>query len=139
MANDMNVVTLTGRVTQDAKSREYNDITFYDFTIAVNRRVKKGEEWTDVASFIDITYSTKYGKIGQYMKKGQFVGITGSLKQERWEKDGQKYSKVVVNADDILLLGGGNTTEKEERANAKVAKATTPEDFSDDFDDVVPF
>lgn len=30
------------------------------------------------------------------------------MKQDRWEKDGQKYSKVHVIAEDVQLLGGKN-------------------------------
>ena len=40
------------------------------------------------------------------MTKGKQVAIRGYLKQERWEKDGQKQSRVVVNCEEIELLGG---------------------------------
>ena len=54
---------------------------------------------------------TCFGKtaenLAQYMTKGKQVGVDGSLHQDRWEKDGQNMSRVVVNADNIQLLGGG--------------------------------
>lgn len=40
------------------------------------------------------------------MTKGKQVSIRGYLKQERWEKDGQKQSRVVINCEEIELLGG---------------------------------
>ena len=38
--------------------------------------------------------------------KGKQIAIDGYLKQDRWEKDGQKMSKVSVVANNVQLLGG---------------------------------
>ena len=38
----------------------------------------------------------------------QQIAVEGHLKQDRWEKDGQKFSKVALVADNIQLLGGKN-------------------------------
>jgi single-strand DNA-binding protein len=34
------------------------------------------------------------------------VGVDGSLRQDRWEQDGQNRSKVVIVAANLQLLGG---------------------------------
>jgi single-strand DNA-binding protein len=52
--------------------------------------------------------------LNQYLVKGKPVGVDGELRQERWEKDGQKRSKVEVVASNIQLLGGGEARNSEE-------------------------
>ena len=41
-----------------------------------------------------------------YLTKGKQIAVEGYLKQDRWEKDGQKFSKVTVVANTVQLLGG---------------------------------
>ena len=49
-----------------------------------------------------------YGKtaeiIAEYVKKGHKIGITGKLKVDQWEKDGQKKSKMVVVVENFDFL-----------------------------------
>jgi single-strand DNA-binding protein len=39
--------------------------------------------------------------------------VEGQLKQDRWEQDGMKRSKVVVEASNIQLLGGRSDRQSE--------------------------
>jgi single-strand DNA-binding protein len=48
------------------------------------------------------------------LTKGKQVAIEGRLNQERWEKDGQKHSRVKIIATSIQLLGGGKKEEQRE-------------------------
>lgn len=108
MSQDINVVSLVGRVTRDAELR-YTPagMALCNFSIAVNRSVKKGDQWTEEASFFDLTLWAKQAEgLNKYLTKGQQVGVSGSLEQQRWEKDGQKHSKVAILVDKIQLLGG---------------------------------
>ena len=43
--------------------------------------------------------------IHKYMIKGKQVAVSGRLQQQRWQKDGQNYSKVVVVANYVQLFG----------------------------------
>jgi len=75
--------------------------------LAVNRRRKQGDQWVDEANFFDITLFGKRGEsLSQYLQKGQQIAVEGQLKQDRWEQDGMKRSKVLVEASNIQLLGG---------------------------------
>jgi single-strand DNA-binding protein len=53
---------------------------------------------------------TIWGKTAEnlkpYLTKGRRVIISGYLKQDRWEKDGQKYSRIGIVADTVQLCGG---------------------------------
>lgn len=105
---DTNTVVLVGRLTRDAELKYTNfGMAVSSFALAVNGSKKQGDQWVDEASFIDCTLFGKMAEpLQQYMVKGQQVCVTGHLKQDRWETDGQKRSKVVVIAEIVQLLGG---------------------------------
>lgn len=108
MAADLNHVTIIGRLTRDADLK-YTQAGFAisNFSIAVNRRRKNGDQWMEEASFFEISL---YGKSAEtlkpYLIKGKQVAIDGELRQDRWEQDGQTRSKVVIVANNVQLLGG---------------------------------
>ncbi len=108
MAEDINNVILVGRLVRDADLKYINTGTACcSFSIAVNKRKKEGDNWVDAASFFDVTVWGKQAEnINQYLQKGKQVAVTGSLRQDRWEQDGQNRSKVVIEADRVQLLGG---------------------------------
>lgn len=112
---DTNSVILIGRLTKDcgADERSFsyvgNGTAKAVVSLAVNRSVKKGDKWEDEVSYIDVTI---WGKTAENLKanlvKGKQICVCGYLKQDRWEKDGQKQSRLNVVAESIQLLGGGN-------------------------------
>ena len=103
---DVNSVVIVGRLTRDAERRGNGGPL--SFSIASSRRVKHGEEWSDEASFFEVTYWHK--SLDQYLTKGKQIAVSGALVQEHWEKDGEKRSKVTILADNVQLLGGGSQT-----------------------------
>lgn len=139
---DINKVILIGRLTKDMGDLRYTreQMAIGEISIAVNRSKKVNDQWQDDASFF---YCTVYGKtaenLKQYLVKGQQVAIEGSLKQDRWEKDGQKFSKVSIQVSNIQLLGSGkkenNNEQKTEVENTATEKQTPSGDFSED----IPF
>lgn len=136
MAGDLNVVALVGRLTRDSESRFSGSGTqILSFSVAVGRRVKKGEQWTDETSFLDMAVFGKTAEnMAKYLVKGQQVAIQGSLEQQTWEKDGKKMSKVSVHVDSIQLIGGrreGATGGQQER---QAPKSQPREDGDDTFD-----
>lgn len=133
---EINSVTLLGRLTRDCEVKTFNNGgNVINFDIAVNRSVKKGDEWVDEANFFAIRYSTKSTKIAEYLKKGTQVVINGYLKQEKWEKDGKQNSKIVVVATTLNLCSGGKAKQDIPQEAKAVADAFGGEAFPDD----VPF
>ena len=104
-----NHVILMGNLTRDVELRKTPQGTSVtDISLAVNDRVKSGEQWVDEVSFFDITLWGRLAEVAkEYLVKGNPVLISGKLKQESWEKDGQKRSKVKVIASELKLIGGG--------------------------------
>jgi single-strand DNA-binding protein len=104
----MNTVGVIGRLTRDAETRTVGDKTVAAFAIASNYYKKGAGERNEEASFFDVEQWDS--KILQYLKKGQQVAVLGQLRQERWEKDGQKHSRIKIMAREIQLLGAKSGT-----------------------------
>ena len=100
MAEDTNALVLVGRLTRDAEAPDKGPVKF---SIASNRRVKIGDQFEDEVSFFDVVYWHK--SIIPQLVKGKQICIFGNIKQDRWEQDGQKRSRIVIDAKSIQLLG----------------------------------
>jgi single-strand DNA-binding protein len=131
---DINHVVLVGRLTRDAELKYINTGTAVSkFSIALNKRKKVNDSWTEEAHFFNVVV---WGKIAEaldpYLKKGKQVGIEGELRQNRWEQDGQPRSRIEIVANNIQLLGGRSDSTPAEPGN------NSEEDYSD-FKDDIPF
>ena len=155
MANDINIVTIVGRLTRDSELKYTNSGTAVcKFSLAVNRKKRSGDQWTDEVSYFDVVLWGKQGEaLQQYLGKGKQIAVSGELRQNRWEQDGQSRSKVEIIANNLQLLGGntgggggsygGSRNEtsankpsnNESFGNFKPTSNNGPENFEDD----IPF
>ena len=104
---DINSINVIGRLVKDAELTyaAASGTAIVNFSIAVDHMKKK--DGTADTSFFQCKVFGKLGEtLAKCMTKGKQVAIRGYLKQERWEKDGQKQSRVVLNCEEIELLGG---------------------------------
>ncbi len=97
----MNKVFLSGNLTRDPESKVVGTTTVVNFTVASNRRFKKkdgtfGEE-TDF--FSCEAWDSGAERIAANFTKGSKILIEGSLKEDSWEQDGQKRSRVKIRVD----------------------------------------
>jgi single-strand DNA-binding protein len=107
---DLSVAVLVGRLTRDAELKYTNSgQAICHFSVATSTRRKKGDQWVDEASFWDVDLWGKQGEsINQYLTKGKLVAVEGTMRQDRWEQDGQARMKVIVNANTVQLLSSGS-------------------------------
>ncbi|MEM8866301.1 MAG: single-stranded DNA-binding protein [Planctomycetota bacterium] len=103
-----NRVILVGNLTRDPELKYIPSGTAVsEIGLAVNDRVKKGDQWVDETTFVDVTLWARTAEVAnEYLSKGSSVLIEGRLKLDTWEKDGQKRSKLRVVADKMQMLGG---------------------------------
>ena len=139
---DLNKLYLIGRLTksvsEDEKAFGYVGQTAKaTVSLAVNRSVKKGDKYEDEVNYF---YVNIWGKTAEnlkpYLNKGQQILVEGTLRQNRWEKDGKKYDRLEINADQIRLLGG-----KKDGDNSAPSKEPSQQGFdpSDGFPNDCPF
>lgn len=104
-----NRVVLIGNLTRDPEIVNFQSGTSAaNITLAVNdRRKDKEGNYVDETSYIDVTCWGRMGEIvEQYAGKGSQVLVEGHLRQESWEKEGKKFSRIKVVAERVLLMDG---------------------------------
>lgn len=110
-----NRVVLVGNLTRDVELKYLQSGTAVtDIGLAVNdRRKNQAGEWVEETSFIDVTLWGRTAEVaGEYLGKGSSVLIEGRLKQDTWESDGQKRSKLKVVGERMQMLGGRGNREQ---------------------------
>lgn len=149
---DINSVVLVGRLTRDIEVTysKSSNTPIGKIALAVNRSIKRGDKWESEASFFDVTIiGTRADSLKQYLVKGKQIAVTGELQQDRWEKDGQKFSRVVIIADNIQLLGGNSSentnSSKTSNGNNNNNYSSGPENipeqnsYGSEFPEDIPF
>jgi single-strand DNA-binding protein len=141
--DDLNRVTLIGRLSRDSLLKfTSNGQAYCKFSIAVNRRVKKGETKEDVANFFDIVVWGKQAEtLHPYLQKSKMIAVHGELRQERWQQDGQSRSKVEIVADYIMLLGGRHDDALAAASYANNSESAEPQQSTEEegFANDIPF
>lgn len=86
-----------GNVTRDPEIRQVGENEVAKFGIAVNG-------FKDSVEFFDLEWWKPNGALG-FVARGTQVFIEGELQTQKWEKDGQQKSKVVVKVRSLQLTG----------------------------------
>lgn len=138
MANDINQCFFIGNLVKDTELKYLSTGTaIASGTLASNRKYQDKQETT----YIDFKIWGKTAEaVCQYMLKGKRVCLVGEMRQESWEKDGQKHSKLVLNALTVQLLSSKeeSTSSPAPRRPEAQARIEFPEpDFPgpEEFDD----
>ena len=135
MAN-INRVVVVGNLTKDPELRQTpSGTSVCKLRIAVNTRIKSGDEWTDKPNYFDVTIWGRQGEnAAKYLAKGRPVAIDGRLDWREWEaQDGGKRQAVEIIAETVQFLGSGQGGGGSAPAEAGSTEAATPPD------DDVPF
>lgn len=131
---DLNNYSVIGRMTRDLDERAFgytqNGKARLNICIAVN----DGYGDNQYTSYFDVVVWGKTAEnIKPYLGKGKQICINGRLRQDRWEKDGQKNSRVVIVAETVQLLGGrdsaGNGGNNQHPQQAAQEENGLPEDI----------
>ena len=105
----INHSTLSGNLTRDAELR-YSEggVAILSFGLAFNdrRKRKDGDEWEDVANFIDcVLFGNRAEALEPYLLKGTKVCLDGKLRWGQWETDdGDKRSKIELIVNEIEFM-----------------------------------
>lgn len=127
MSND-NAVTLIGNVTRDPEIKFIpSGAAVVEFGIAINKRVKDGDEWVDGdPQFYDVkAWRNLAENVAETIHKGMRVIVHGELEFRQWETDdGEKRSKVAVVATAVGpdLTWATASVSRNEKGDRKPAK-----------------
>lgn len=107
----LNIINLIGRWTRDTEIIMSNNGTeIMRGSLAVSDPYRKGHtDFIEVTAFKQLALNTN-----KFTSKGSKVAIVGKLQQEQWEKDGQKRSKHVVIANQIVFLDDKQQSSQEQ-------------------------
>ena len=110
-----NRVILIGNLTRDPELRYIPSGTAVaDIGLAINDKVKRGEEWVEETTFVDVTLWARTAEVAaEYLSKGSPVLIEGRLKLDTREKEGQKRSKLKVVGERMQMLGSRPAEDNE--------------------------
>ena len=114
MAN-FNKVILMGRLTRDPELRySPSGTAVAKFGLAVNNRVKQGDDWKEEPCFVDIVvFGRQAETCSEYLNKGRLILIDGRLNYSKWEtEDGKTRSKLEVVGNNIQFLPVGSDAGK---------------------------
>ena len=136
----LNSVTISGNLTRDPELRSTpSGTSVCKLSVAVNERVKKGDNWEDYPSYIDITAWASLGEqMARQLSKGSPVAIQGQIRQDRWEKDGENRSKVYVVARAFFSPKSGSSGQASFEADVP-ADTTGLGNSGSSIDDDIPF
>lgn len=141
--NSYTRVSVLGRMGSDIEPRTIQNGTLVaDFSVAVSDRIRKGEEWVEDTTWVDITAWAKTVEFLQkFGGKGKIVLVDGRLKQNKWvdKSTNQNRSKLKVVAENVTFVGNnkdGNGSGGGNQGSSEPAHAYAPADMDIPDDDI---
>ena len=129
----MNKLILIGNLTRDPEQRTTpNGVTVCNFTLAVNRRAKAGQE--QVADYFRVTAWRQLGEnCAKYLAKGRKAFVSGPVSVSTYQaQDGSTRVQLEVTAEDVEFL-----TPKGEAGASPTA--TVPQGYTEIDNSELPF
>lgn len=98
----MQSIVVVGRLTRDPEMRYTSEgIPRTTFSVASNDYVG-GKETVEFFSCVSWRKQAEYA--AEYGRRGRLVWVTGKQQTSKWEKDGQKHSRVELVVDNVSFL-----------------------------------
>ena len=119
---EFRIIGRIGKITRNEK------VSYLD--IAANYRRKAGDRWEDDTLWNTVTLFGKLHERAERLGQGDLVHVTGHVRQNRFEKNGETRYSVVMIAErlGVILRKQGNAID-----------GAQPGHEADDLDDDVPF
>ena len=141
MANDLNQCNFIGRLAADPEQRfmpSGEAISSFRLAVGWKSKDKEGVEWVSLSAF---------GKVAEiintYCRKGSQVYVSARLKNEEYEKNGEKRYATKFIVDRLQLLakaaGDGDTSPRASAPAAAPSRPSAMGNAMDDMSDDIPF
>lgn len=138
---DLNNYSVIGRMTRDLDERAFAYTSNGKARLNISIAVNDGYGDNQYTSYFDVVVWGKTAEnIKPYLGKGKQLCINGRLRQDRWESNGQKNSRVVIVAETVQLLGGRDNGAGAGGNYQQPAQQQVPEyDNGGEFSEDIPF
>ena len=117
--SNMSEVVLKGRLVWDPDIRRASSGTVWStFSMAVNHRYKtKNSEFREDTAFVRCKTFNGEAQGLEGLKKGNMIIVEGHFLTEKWEKDGENHTQLVLVCDSVLsvTLRNGSARAAEEK------------------------
>lgn len=130
----LNRVILIGRLVREPQVRYLDSGTaLAQFTLAYNRRYRKGDAWQEETSFFDvIAYGKLAERIMDKLNRGELIVVEGRLRQDRWQtSQGEQKSKVRIICENFKVIQKKQETYQEVQMESEENILEKYEDFED--------
>jgi len=128
----INTIVLVGRAGADPQIKTFesgNKIA--EIRMAVNRQGR--ENGTEETDWFSVRFWANTAETAEkYVKKGDLFGVTGELRLEKWESNGEKHSRPVIAGKRLTLM-------PKSQAAAPQQKQSAEDIFSGLSDEELPF
>jgi len=133
-----------GVATADPELREVgaNKTPCCSVNLAFNRSWKSGDDYKKEVAFVKVqTWGVRAQKFKEIVKKGQPVYVDGYLRQEEWEKDGQKRVSFCINVNEFNLCerNGRAKSNQTPTSEPSTNQSQEPVAVASNDDDEIPF
>jgi single-strand DNA-binding protein len=139
----INTTVLSGNLTKDPELRYTpNGLAVLDGTIANNRQWRRDNgELAKETCFIDwVAFGPQAEYYAERIFKGSHVTIEGQLKQDTWEKEGQKRSKHKITVREIIFpYPKKETTDDSSQQTQQQPQTAAADNAGNQSDDAAPF
>lgn len=139
---DLNNISVIGRMTRDLDGRAFGYTPNGKARLNISIAVNDGYGENEYTSYFDVVIWGKTAEnIKPYIGRGKQLCINGRLRQDRWEKDGQKNSRVTIVAETVQLLGGRDAGASAQQSAPQSAPQQAQEynDGGDNYPEDIPF
>ena len=149
MSQGMNVVLLVGTLGKDPEVRYIQSgKAVCTLRLAVTERVKRGGEWKDDTTWLDVVCWDKTAEnAGKFLTKGRSVTVHGRIQVRKYQdKEGKDRYATEVVANQVVFHfgegkshGSGGESNREGANDAPARGATAADDAQGFVDDGLPF
>lgn len=102
----LNKVLMSGRLTADPEITIGGDSRYCNFSIAVERPKRKGEDKAEVDFFNCTAKDRNADVVVDWFGKGDMIMFIGTLRNSKYEKNGEKRTATKIRVDEIHFMGG---------------------------------
>lgn len=126
----MNKSIIIGRLTADPELRKTESgISKCNFTVAVQEDFKNKDGSRDVDFIKCVAWRQNAEFVNKYFKKGSRIAVSGKIKTDRYDKNGEKHYFTYIKTDSVEFVG----YNQNDTGTVKDAEI----DFAAEFDEIL--